>query len=191
MKKTLIYLLSISVVFLAGCSKKEYYSFKTGSSKSKYEIKTKQKKQEALATTHTQEIKNTSNVEEAFASKEGQSVSEEVAVAVTSKKASNLAETLEEVSGQKLTKIQKLAVKKLERKAAPATGRSQLVAAILCWFLGVIGVHRFYLGYTTIGILQILTLGGCGIWALIDLIRILIGDLKPMDAEYEQTFDDL
>lgn len=70
-------------------------------------------------------------------------------------------------------------------------GKSQLVALLLCIFLGYIGIHRFYLGYTTIGILQIITLGGCGIWALIDLIRIITGDLKPKDGEYAEKLEDI
>ena len=53
------------------------------------------------------------------------------------------------------------------------------VAFILCFFLGGLGIHRFYLGYPLIGLLQILTLGGFGIWILIDLIRIITGDLGP------------
>lgn len=51
--------------------------------------------------------------------------------------------------------------------------KSRIVAALLCWFGGGFGIHRFYLGYTQIGILQILTCGGCGIWAIIDLVMIL------------------
>jgi len=54
----------------------------------------------------------------------------------------------------------------------------------LAFFLGGLGIHRFYLGYTTIGIIQLLTAGGLGIWALIDFIRILIKDLKPKDGDY-------
>ena len=64
--------------------------------------------------------------------------------------------------------------------AATAGGlddNEMIIAAILCIFLGYFGIHRFYLGYTTIGILQLLTAGGCGIWAIIDLVRILTGDL--------------
>ena len=66
---------------------------------------------------------------------------------------------------------------------APSGGKSQLIALLLCFFLGGLGIHRFYLGYTTIGIIQLLTAGGCGIWALIDLIRIITGDLKPKDGD--------
>jgi TM2 domain-containing membrane protein YozV len=65
------------------------------------------------------------------------------------------------------------------------SGKSQLVAFVLCFFFGWIGVHRFYLGYTGIAIIQLLTLGGCGVWALIDLIMILTGDLKPRNGDYK------
>jgi TM2 domain-containing membrane protein YozV len=63
-------------------------------------------------------------------------------------------------------------------------GKSQLIALLLCLFFGTLGLHRFYLGYYEIGIIQILTLGGCGIWWLIDLIMILTGDLKPKKGDY-------
>ena len=49
---------------------------------------------------------------------------------------------------------------------------------IVCLFFGTLGIHRFMMGDTTSGILMLLTFGGCGIWALIDLIRIATGDLR-------------
>ena len=55
---------------------------------------------------------------------------------------------------------------------------SKTTMAIICFFLGGFGIHRFMMGYTGIGILMLLTLGLCGILALIDFIRILTGDLK-------------
>ncbi len=53
---------------------------------------------------------------------------------------------------------------------------------LLCWFLGVFGVHRFYTGHTVIGVIQLLTLGGCGIWTLIDFIIIITGNYKDADG---------
>jgi TM2 domain-containing membrane protein YozV len=60
--------------------------------------------------------------------------------------------------------------------------KSKVTAALLCFFLGGLGIHRFYLGYTTIGIVQILTCGGCGIWTIIDFILILMGSLKDKEG---------
>lgn len=72
--------------------------------------------------------------------------------------------------------------------ASSKNGKSQLVAFLLCFFFGALGIHRFYLGYFEIGIIQLLTVGGCGIWYLIDLIMILTGDLKPKNGEYGSKF---
>jgi len=63
----------------------------------------------------------------------------------------------------------------------PASPKSRLAAALLAWFLGVLGVHRFYVGKVGTGILMILTLGGLGVWALIDFIVILVGSFKDKD----------
>lgn len=73
--------------------------------------------------------------------------------------------------------------------AAPKShgGKSQLVALLLVIFLGGLGIHRFYLGYTWQGVVQLLTAGGCGVWALIDLIRIITGDLGPKNGKYSDT----
>ena len=75
----------------------------------------------------------------------------------------------------------------LSSPAAAAEGKSQVIALILVALIGGIGIHRFYLGYTWQGIVQLLTLGGCGIWALIDLIRIITGDLQPKNGSYSKT----
>lgn len=57
-------------------------------------------------------------------------------------------------------------------------GKDWLTTLLLCFFLGVFGIHRFYTGHTAIGVVQLLTLGGCGIWALIDFIMIIVGSFR-------------
>ena len=44
---------------------------------------------------------------------------------------------------------------------------------LLCLFLGYLGIHRFYVGKTGTGVVQLLTGGGCGVWWLVDFIMIL------------------
>lgn len=99
-----------------------------------------------------------------------------------------------DIKGSKLSFKEKVALKVFGKKIGDKlTGKvgggekSQLIALILCILVGGIGIHRFYLGYTWQGVVQLLTGGGCGVWALIDLIRIITGDLKPKDSDYDKT----
>jgi hypothetical protein len=98
---------------------------------------------------------------------------------------------------EKLSLKEKIAAKAVAKKAQKELrkaeigqttgGKSQIIALVLVLFVGYLGIHRFYLGYTGIGILMLLTGGLCGILTLIDLIRIITGDLKPRGGEYEKT----
>lgn len=53
-----------------------------------------------------------------------------------------------------------------------------LETLLFAWFLGAFGIHRFYTGNVAIGIAQLLTLGGCGIWTYIDFILICFNKFK-------------
>jgi len=66
----------------------------------------------------------------------------------------------------------------------PLGKRNYLVALLLSIFVGSLGVDRFYMGLIGTGILKLLTLGGCGIWWLIDVILIALNSLKDGDGKF-------
>ncbi len=65
----------------------------------------------------------------------------------------------------------------LEQNVAEESGKGFVPAVLLCFFLGSLGVHRFYLGKIGTGILMLVTLGGFGIWTMIDFVRLIIGSM--------------
>lgn len=60
--------------------------------------------------------------------------------------------------------------------------KNWLTTLLLCIFLGGLGVHRFYAGKIGTGILQLITVGGCEIWTLVDLIMIITGSFTDKDG---------
>jgi hypothetical protein len=72
----------------------------------------------------------------------------------------------------------------VDAQGRPASPKSRLAAALLCWFLGFLGIHRFYVGKAGTGVLMIVTLGGLGVWVLIDFIMILIGSFRDKQERY-------
>lgn len=58
-----------------------------------------------------------------------------------------------------------------------------LTTLLLAIFLGYLGVHRFYTNNTAIGVIQLVTLGGCGVWVLIDIIMLVTGSYKDGEGK--------
>jgi len=62
--------------------------------------------------------------------------------------------------------------------------KNYIASLLLCFFLGTLGIHRFYVGKIGTGILMILTLGGLYIWQLIDLILIIVGQFRDKQGRF-------
>lgn len=60
--------------------------------------------------------------------------------------------------------------------------RRGLTAGLLCFFLGVFGAHRFYVGKYATGFLMLITFGGFGIWWLVDLIMLITGQFRDKEG---------
>ena len=56
--------------------------------------------------------------------------------------------------------------------------RTQLTAFLLCLLVGFLGVHRFYMGHYGMGVLQLCTLGCCGVLIIIDIIFICVNRFR-------------
>lgn len=65
----------------------------------------------------------------------------------------------------------------------PAVSEKGFVPTLLlCFFIGFMGVHRFYVGKIGTGLLQLVTFGGLGIWTLVDFVMIVVGNFKDKDG---------
>lgn len=68
-------------------------------------------------------------------------------------------------------------------EAMDISPKSRLATTLLAWFLGEFGAHRFYLGKIGTAIAMLFTLGGLGIWALIDFIYAVSGNMKDKEGK--------
>ena len=72
---------------------------------------------------------------------------------------------------------------KLLNSSATTSTTDWLTLFLLTFFVGVLGVHRFYVGKIGTGFLMLLTLGGLGVWFLVDLILVVTGQFTNKDGE--------
>ena len=59
--------------------------------------------------------------------------------------------------------------------------QSKITMILISFFLGGLGIHRLMMGYQNWW-LMLITAGGCGIWALVDFIRIISSSMKMADG---------
>lgn len=71
---------------------------------------------------------------------------------------------------------------------ADISEKKRLVAFLLCFFFGGLGIHRFYVGKVGSGVAMIFTLGGLGIWTLVDFIMIIVGSFKDKEGKVLETW---
>jgi len=69
-------------------------------------------------------------------------------------------------------------IEQASSSTAPVSDNVDWPLAIVCFFVGYLGIHQFMLGNTGKGLLYMFTLGFCGIGALIDFIKIVMGDMS-------------
>ena len=68
--------------------------------------------------------------------------------------------------------------------ARKSTQKSWLVTLLLCFFVGTLGVHRFYVGKIGTGLVQLFTFGGLGIWTLVDFILIACKKFTDANGDF-------
>jgi TM2 domain-containing membrane protein YozV len=167
------------VVALFSCGRKQYAYFSSGSSSAA---------QTVISSIEPVVVTAVPSQQPVITSFENQVIeqptSNEVITTVSAKKA---VANVKQVSFLQKIRLVKAELKKVKGTKATMNNESQVTALLLCIFLGLWGVHRFYLGYTFYGFIQLFTAGGYFVWWIIDLIRIINGDLEPINGPYFTT----
>ena len=70
------------------------------------------------------------------------------------------------------------------RAQVPVSEKSKAVAALLCFFVGLLGIHRFYVGKIGSGLLWMFTGGLLGIGAIVDFFVILFGSFTDKAGHF-------
>lgn len=77
--------------------------------------------------------------------------------------------------------LNRVAKTKSKHMAEQKQVQSKTTMILISFFLGTLGIHRLMMGYSNWW-LMLITGGGCGIWALVDFIRIITGSMKMADG---------
>lgn len=205
-----------SLIFVAmlaaACSTPKYYVFKTIKNNPLEEAeKAVPKTAAAEVTVEAATIAIEEPIAEETAIASTENVVSPVSLQQATKKVTESAAPAEPKKISRLEKIKTaIQVKKEIKKAlkeqkemaqdpeSETTDKSQLIALILAIVIGGLGIHRFYLGYTWQGIVQLLLaltswliIPGIAllVWVIFDIIRIATGKLKPKKGEYGETLD--
>jgi TM2 domain-containing membrane protein YozV len=69
-----------------------------------------------------------------------------------------------------------------DASSAQISDKGFVPVLLLCFFVGMLGVHRFYVGKIGTGILQLITFGGFGIWTMVDFVMIAVGSFTDKEG---------
>jgi hypothetical protein len=72
---------------------------------------------------------------------------------------------------------------------SPPSDKSRAIALVLGLVLGIFGAHRFYVGKIGTGLLMLLTMGGLGIWYLVDVVMIAAGGFRDSQGRLVRRWD--
>lgn len=62
------------------------------------------------------------------------------------------------------------------------SSKSRVTALLLCFFLGLLGIHRFYVGKVGTGLIWLFTGGLFGIGAVVDFFVIIFGNFRDSNG---------
>ncbi|HEY9102469.1 TM2 domain-containing protein [Chitinimonas sp.] len=77
----------------------------------------------------------------------------------------------------------------MDKNPIPQSELNGPLLALLCLFFGVFGAHRFYAGKKNTAIAMLCTLGGVGVWALVDLLIILANEFRDSQGNKVHVWD--
>jgi len=70
-----------------------------------------------------------------------------------------------------------------KKEIATVSDKKRLLATIICAGFGIFGAHRFYAGKNKSGVLQLITIGGLGIWYIVDFLIIIFGEFTDSEGK--------